>query len=63
MSTLHKCDKCGKIIKGKEISVSFSDGEKKYFASWFQNYDFCPICVKPLANYVKGFLKFTKKKK
>lgn len=63
MATLHKCDKCGKTIKGHEISVSFSDFDKKFFEKWTNRFDFCPSCVKPLASYVKVFLKSSKKNK
>jgi len=61
MSTVHKCDKCGKTIKGEKIVVSFSDMENRFFENGYNSYDFCEVCVKPLAIYLKGFLKTGKK--
>ena len=63
MATIHKCDKCGKVIKEKAINFSFRDTEKLFFDGWFNNYEFCEKCAKPLAVYVKGFLKANKKYK
>ncbi|PJB15807.1 hypothetical protein CO116_03155 [Candidatus Falkowbacteria bacterium CG_4_9_14_3_um_filter_38_19] len=63
MATIHKCDKCGKTIKGEAIVFSFRDTEKLFFDGWFNNYEFCEKCAKPLAVYVKGFLKANKKYK
>lgn len=63
MATIHKCDKCGKNINESAINFSFRDMDKKFFQNWFNNFDFCEECVKPLAVYVKGFLKNSKKYK
>lgn len=56
MSTIHKCDKCGKTMKEKVISFSFRDMEKRFFDGWFNDYEFCELCAKPLAIFVKKFL-------
>ncbi|MDD4901508.1 MAG: hypothetical protein PHS62_05445 [Patescibacteria group bacterium] len=62
MSTIHKCDKCGKAIKGNEISISFVDINRRLFeGSSYNSFDFCEECAKPLVVYVKGFVKFNKK--
>ena len=63
MSTIHKCDKCGKAIKGQKIVVVFSDTENRFFENGYNSFDFCEECVKPLAIYLKGFLKNNKKYK
>lgn len=63
MSTIHKCDKCGKTIKEKAISFSFRDIKKRFFDDWFNDFEFCEKCAKPLAVFVKGFLKTNKKSK
>jgi len=63
MSTIHKCDKCGKAIKGKALNFSIYDIDNKFFDNWHSSFDFCDKCVKPLAVFVKGFLKFNKKVK
>ena len=63
MSTLHKCDKCGKVIKGKESNMTFSDMDKRFFENGYNSYDFCEACIKPLAVYLKGFLKVNNKAK
>lgn len=60
MSSIHKCDKCGKI-KEKVIRLSLQDNENIFFNGWFNNYDFCEACAKPLVVYVKGFLKVNNK--
>ena len=57
MSTIHKCDKCGKAIKNEKIVVVFSDIKSRFFENGYNCYDFCEACVKPLAVYLKGFLK------
>lgn len=61
MSTIHKCDKCGKAIEGDEINISFMDAKRRFFEERaYNNFDFCEECAKPLVVYVKGFLKFNK---
>ncbi|MDO8592177.1 MAG: hypothetical protein Q7R92_00210 [bacterium] len=62
MSTIHKCDKCRKAIKGQEINISFMDTNRRFFEErTYNSFDFCEECAKPLAVYVKGFLKFNNK--
>ena len=63
MSTFHKCDKCGKIIKEERINFSFRDSKKQFFKDWFNDFEFCETCVKPLASYINGFLANKKSKK
>jgi ribosomal protein L34E len=61
MATIHKCDKCGKAIKGEQINLAFSDMAKRFFERGYNSYDFCEACAKPLAIYLKGFLNINKK--
>ncbi|OGF24254.1 hypothetical protein A3H09_03435 [Candidatus Falkowbacteria bacterium RIFCSPLOWO2_12_FULL_45_13] len=56
MSTFHKCDKCGKIIKGSVVDFSFADSERNIFVKYYNQFEFYKTCVKPLAIYVNGFL-------
>ena len=63
MSTIHKCDKCGKTIKGNVVDFSFADSNRKVFPKYYNQFEFCEICVKPLAIYVNGFLANKKNKK
>ena len=56
MATFHKCDKCGKNIKGEEITLSFNDIKKRFFESWLNRFEFCEKCAKPLAVFVKKHL-------
>ena len=56
MAIFHKCDKCGKNIKGEAIRFSIDDMDKKFFERGYNSYDFCEACAKPLAVYLKGFL-------
>jgi len=63
MSSIQKCDKCGKVIKGEAIKVTFCDRNVKFFETGYNSNDFCEVCVKPLAVYLKGFLKVYNKTK
>ncbi|MBU4257474.1 hypothetical protein KJ586_00335 [Patescibacteria group bacterium] len=56
MATFHKCDKCGKNIKGEEITFSFNDMSKRFFDNWMNRFEFCEECAKPLAVFVKKYL-------
>ena len=56
MATFHKCDKCGKNIKGEAIRFSIDDMDKKFFDSWVSRFEFCEDCAKPLAGAIKKFL-------
>lgn len=62
MSTIYKCDKCGKTIKGNIVNFSFADSDKKVFPKYYNQFEFCETCVKPLAIYVKNFLAKKNKK-
>lgn len=61
MSTIHKCDKCGKAIKENRINISFYDGKRKFFESVFNNFDFCENCAKSFTVNFKEFLRKIKK--
>jgi len=59
MATIHKCDKCNKIIKdGDYFSVSIYDHPKLLAEEIFpwSNFHLCKNCAKPLAMYLKKFL-------
>jgi len=48
MATIHKCDKCGKVIKdNKKISVSITDLGKIFGKlRLFDNFELCEKCGK-----------------
>jgi len=59
MATIHKCDKCNKIIKNdNSFSVSIYDRpgllEEKLFP--WSNFHLCEKCAKPFAVYLKKIL-------
>ena len=62
MATFYKCDKCGKNIKGKAITFSFDDVNKKFFEKIYNSFELCEGCSKPLAGLIKKSL-FNKKNK
>lgn len=63
MATFHKCDKCGKNIKGEVTTLFFNDADKKFFEKSFNKFEFCEKCANPLAVYVKRYLANNKIKK
>jgi len=63
MATIHKCDKCNKIIKDTSECVhyiSFLGSSLKEKYNFSDDFYLCENCVKPFAIYLKRFL--TKKK-
>ncbi|MBA3046901.1 hypothetical protein KJ863_04185 [Patescibacteria group bacterium] len=63
MAIFHKCDKCGKNVKGEVIKFSVDDINKRFFDNWMNRFEFCEECAKPLAGLIKKFLLNKKNKK
>ena len=56
MATIHKCDKCGKILKTNQFGLNITDWDRSLMEKSYNSFEFCEKCVKPLTVYLKKFL-------
>ncbi len=60
MSTIYKCDKCGKTIKSKDkFSINLSGPYSKLKDNSYMSFEFCEKCAKSPFNNLKNYLNKT----